>query len=80
MQTVMLTLHYPQGLRGLPIATTTDPEVLAHFKRVVLEEWQSRIEQSSDEGEAMLNRLEYQRLRAALSVFIPDEKDYGEEG
>jgi hypothetical protein len=80
MQTVMLTLHYPQGLRGLPIATTTDPEVLQHFKKAVLQEWQSRIEESEDDGEAMLNRLEYQRLRAALSVFIPDDEDDGEEG
>lgn len=80
MISVMLTLHYPKGLRGVPIATTTAPEVLRHFKTAVLEEWLSRIEQSSNEGEAMLNRLECQRLKSALSVFIPDDKDYGQEG
>jgi hypothetical protein len=73
MATVMLTLHYPKGLRGLPIATTTDPEVLHHFKQAVLREWEERIDRSEDEAEAMLNRLEYHRLKAALSAFIPDD-------
>jgi len=75
MISVMLTLHYPKGTKGVPIATTTDTAVLQHFKKAVLEEWQHMIDNSCDEAEAMLYRLEYQRLRTALSVFIPDRKD-----
>jgi len=67
-------------MKGLPIATTTDTEVLLHFKLAVLKEWQQRIESSNDEGEAMLNRLEYQRLKKALSLFIQDEADEAETG
>lgn len=74
MPGIMLTLHYPKGLRGMPIATSTDPRVLRFFKRVVLEEWQHRIENSSDEGEAILDRLEYQRLKTALSIFISENE------
>ena len=73
MSTVMLTLHYPKGIKGVPIATTTDREVLRHFKCAVLQEWQCRIEASDDKGEALLYRLEYQRLRSALDIFIPEE-------
>lgn len=73
MAIVMLTLHYPKGLKGIPIATTTDKDVLKHFKQVVLKEWERRIQESSDEGEAMLNRLEYERLKATLSIFIPED-------
>ena len=73
MSTVMLTLHYPKGMKGVPIATSTDREVLRHFKCAVLQEWQRRIEASGDKGEVLLYRLEYQRLRSALDIFIPEE-------
>jgi hypothetical protein len=72
---VRLTLHYPKGTKGVPIATTTDSDVLHYFKQVVLEEWEDKIDSAGDESEAMLHSLEYQRLRAALSVFIPDVED-----
>ena len=72
MAKAILTLQYPQGLRGLPIATTTNADALRFFKQCVLGAWQAKIEQAQDEGEAMLYRLEYQRLKTALSVFIPD--------
>jgi len=75
MRDVMLTLHYPTGMKGIPVATTTDTGVLHHFKQAVLAEWQQRIDNSDDEAEAMLNRLEYQRLRTALALFIPDGED-----
>jgi len=73
MSIVMLTLHYPKGMKGVPIATSTDMEVLRHFKCAVLQEWQHRIEVSGDKGEVLLYRLEYQRLRSALDIFIPEE-------
>jgi len=73
MPAVVLTLHYPKGMRGLPIATTTDRELLRLFKEVVLDEWHQKIESSADEVEALINRLEYERLRKTLGVLIPDE-------
>ncbi len=32
-----------------------------------------------DTGEAILYRLEYQRLRAALNIFVPEEDTSSEE-
>ena len=73
MTNVMLTLHYPKGLKGIPIATSTDPRVLRHFKDAVLKEWLGRANDASDEAVAMLARLEYERLKAALDLFIPED-------
>ena len=75
---VMLTLHYPKGLRGLPIASTSNTDLLRQFKRVVLEEWQQRVEDSSDAGEELINRLEYNRVKAALVALIPEGNADGE--
>jgi len=73
MITAILTLQYPKGLKGLPIATTSNIKTLRFFKRAVLEDWERKIEEASDECEAMLYRLEYQRLKSALDIFIPEE-------
>ena len=73
MTDAILTLQYPKGLRGLPIATTSNIVALRFFKHIVLKDWQQKIQQSKDEGEAMLYRLEYHRLNAALDLFIPEE-------
>lgn len=77
MSSVVLTLHYPRGIRGLPIATSTDLELLRHFKEVVLEEWRQRVETSGDEVEALINRLEYDRLSKVLTVLIPNGSGLG---
>jgi len=77
--TAILTLQYPKGLKGLPIATTSNVVVLRFFKHAVLEDWQKKIKEASDEGEALLYRLEYQRLKAALHIFIPEENSRDEE-
>jgi len=79
MTTVVLTLQYPKGLKGLPIATTSNVVALRFFKRTVLEDWLRKIEEASDEGEELLFRLEYQRLKTALHVFIPEESNRDEE-
>jgi hypothetical protein len=75
MTDTILTLQYPQGLKGLPIATTTNILALRFFKRTVLQDWETKIQKAVDEGEAMLYRLEYQRLKSALDIFIPEEED-----
>jgi len=80
MPTAILTLQYPQGLRGLPIATTSNITALRFFKRTVLEDWERKIEEADDEGEAVLYRLEYQRLKAAFGIFIPDDEETEGEG
>ena len=69
----ILTLQYPKGLKGIPIATTTNIMALRSFKHIVLEEWEKRLEETDDEGEKVLYRLELQRLRTALNIFIPEE-------
>ena len=79
MISVILTLQYPKGLKGLPIATTNNISALRFFKQAVLEDWQKKIEEASDEGEELLFRLEYQRLKTALHVFIPEESSRDEE-
>ena len=82
MSNVILTLQYPKGLRGIPIATSTNLELLQYFKEVVLEEWQHRIEGADDEVEALMHRLEYERLLKVLSFLIPrsGEDELKEEG
>jgi len=79
MITAILALQYPKGLKGLPIATTSNIAALRFFKHTVLEDWQKKIDEASDEGEALLFRLEYQRLKTALHIFIPEEKSRDEE-
>jgi hypothetical protein len=74
MPSVILTLTYPKGLKGKPIAITSNREILSHFKHVVLEEWRDRINGSDDEVEVALDRLEYERLEKVFSFLIPDEE------
>ena len=73
MDSVMLTLHYPTGLVGMPIATTTDPQLLREFKRVVLEEWHGRVDRAGDGVEAHLRLWEYERLEKSLDLAIPGQ-------
>ena len=79
MTGAILTLQYPKGLKGIPIATTTNITALRSFKHIVLQEWEKRIQETDDEGEAMLYRLELQRLKTALNLFIPEEDNGNEE-
>lgn len=55
----------------MPVATTTDAHVLRHFKEAVLAEWEARADTAPDDLEAMIARLELERLQKALSVLIP---------
>jgi len=73
MTATILTLQQPRGLKGLPIATMTNIIAPRFFKHIVLQDWEGKIQEASDEGEAMLYRLEYQRLKSALDIFIPEE-------
>ncbi len=75
----ILILQYPKGLKALPIATSSNIKALLFFKRTVLEDWAKNIEETTDEGEAMLYRLEYQRLKTALGIFVPEENSSNEE-
>lgn len=80
MSTVILTLQVPKGSRGIPVATTADPELLRSFRNVVLDEVQRRVDSAEDEIEAMLARLDMERLRRALAVLIPVyDDDEGDE-
>lgn len=79
MTGAILTLQYAKGLKGIPIATTTNITALRSFKHIVLQEWEKRIQETDDEGEAMLYRLELQRLKTALNVFVPEEDGSDEE-
>jgi len=46
MHTVILALQYPKGLKGLPVATTSNIAALRFFKRVVLQDWKRKIEET----------------------------------
>jgi len=73
MAVAILTLQYARGLKGLPIATTSNVTALHFFKRTVLRDWENKIKEAADAGEAMLYRLEYNRLKSALDIFIPEK-------
>ena len=71
MGNVMLTLQVPMGGRGLPVVATASPDALQHFRRIVLAEAQRKVEEADDEIEALLARLEQERVTRALAVLIP---------
>ena len=71
MAPVILTLQVPKGGRGIPVATTADAELLRRFRGVVIAEAERKVELAEDEVEALLARLELERLQRALSVLIP---------
>lgn len=80
MGLVILTLQVPKGGRGIPVATTADVGLLLRFRAVVLAEAQRKVDVASDEVEALLARLELERLTRALAVLIPAEPDNPFEG
>jgi hypothetical protein len=57
------------------VATTANQELLRLFKRAVLEEWGTKVETAEDEYEALIARLELDRLTRALGALIPDRPD-----
>ncbi len=73
MGPVILTLQVPKGARGIPVATTTDVGLLLQFRAVVLAEAQRKVDAADDEYEALLTRLELERLTRALAALIPTE-------
>ena len=73
MGPVILTLQVPKGGRGIPVATTADVNLLLQFRAVVIAEAQRKVDFASDEVEALLARLELERLTRALAALIPVE-------
>ena len=71
MRPVILTLQVPKGSRSIPVATTADWELLRQFRHVVLSEAQRKVDEASDEIEALLARLDLDRLQRALAALIP---------
>ncbi len=76
---LVLTLHYPKGAKGIPLYTSGNPRLLYLFKQIVLEEWQAKMDTAGDEVEALIARAEYDRLRRLLDVLIPDGEGDGQE-
>jgi len=76
-----LTLNLPdRGLAaGTPVVASHNPRLLHTFKRLVLEEWQRRIESDADPVLAEVDRLEFNKLQATLDLLIPDESE-GNDG
>lgn len=71
MADVVLTLQLPRGGRFIPIAMTSDLEVLRHFKHSVLAMWERELELATDEIEATVRRNELDKLRRTLDLLIP---------
>ncbi len=71
MGPIILTLQVPKGGRGIPVATTADVGLLYQFRQVVLADAQRKVEAAGDEVEALLARLELERLTRALAALIP---------
>jgi hypothetical protein len=77
---VILTLQVPRGNRGIPVVTTANAELLTQFRHVVIAEAQLRVELAEDEVEALLARLELDRLQRALAALIPEDQDRAQAG
>ena len=75
MGPVILTPQVPKGGRGIPVAPTADTGLLLQFRAVVLAEAQWKVDTAGDEVEALLARLELERLSRALAALIPAEAD-----
>ena len=75
----ILTLQVPKGGRGIPVATTANPALLRHCRSVVLDEWANKVDVAEDEIEALLARLELERITKALTVLIPGSGPDGDE-
>jgi hypothetical protein len=73
MGAVILTLQVPRGDRGIPVVTTANADLLSCFRQVVLAEAQQKVEIAEDELEALLARLELDRLQRALAALIPED-------
>ena len=80
MGPVILTLQVPKGGRGIPVATTADGGLLLQFRAVVLAEAHRKVDMAGDEVEALLARLELERLSRALAALIPEKPGESAEG
>ena len=78
MTSVILTLQVPKGNHGIPVATTANPDLLSQFRQVTLAEARQKVEMAEDEVEALLARLELERLQRALAVLIPQSAERGD--
>ena len=76
-----ITLNLPQrGLAaGTPIVASYDRRIMTYFKLIVLENWEQRAEQASEDLMAAVNGLEYQKLKATLDLLIPDSEEAPDE-
>ncbi len=73
-----LSLNIPKpGLAGWPIVASSDPHLLSEFKRIVIAQWEQKVEGASSALEAEVCRLELDKLRATLELLIRDEEDQG---
>lgn len=72
MADVVLTLQLPRGDRFIPIAMTSDLDVLRHFKRSVLDMWERELNLAEDQVEIMVRRNELVKMRQTLNALIPD--------
>ena len=70
MSSVILTLQVPRGNRGIPVATSSNTQLLHHFRLVVLDEARQRMISAVDQVEALLAELELERLRKSLDLLI----------
>ncbi len=70
-----LTLNLPKkGLAaGIPVVASFNPQLLCAFRRIVLKEWELRIENSTDDILCQIDKLEYEKLRAVLDILIPND-------
>lgn len=70
-----LTLNLPdRGLAaGTPVVASQNPRLLQIFKRLVLDEWQRRIDSEADGLLVAVDRLEFEKLKATLDLLIPED-------
>ena len=79
MSSVILTLQVPKGGRGIPVIATANQALLRQFRSVVLDEWANMVDGAEDEIEALLARLELERITKAFTVLIPEESPDADE-
>ena len=78
MKRLFLTLNLPdKGLAaGIPVVASSNPSLLHLFKQFVVDDWQNRIRNNSDETLRQIDTLEFEKLKATLDLLIPDRDIY----
>ena len=77
---VFISLNIPEkGFTGRPLIASYNLTLLRFFKHIVITDWETRVEQSPTEEDAIVNAAELERLHHLLDAFIPNGDGHAED-